>query len=239
GDGWCVPNIPSHGVDPSTHVTFRGSSGLRRFFRSAMLFIHSIYVMYCPYIRSLSVMLSRILFMFYTADTSELAKSIAFGAATTKTGEIAIVGGLKPGIKYPRVIPYHGCRPVLLDIYSPLPTLGRGGGTMSGTCLLVQGKENGVNILKSIDEGPFRMGTLRETLTEGTKGAPHLGPERPRVYSDLTIEENEKYNTDILETNILLHGLRKDIYSHINHYTDAKDMWDNVKMLLEGSELTK
>nr|GEV04516.1 integrase, catalytic region, zinc finger, CCHC-type, peptidase aspartic, catalytic [Tanacetum cinerariifolium] len=101
------------------------------------------------------------------------------------------------------------------------------------------GKENGVNILKSIDEGPFRMGTLRETLTEGTKGAPHLGPERPRVYSDLTIEENEKYNTDILETNILLHGLRKDIYSHINHYTDAKDMWDNVKMLLEGSELTK
>ncbi|GKC69790.1 hypothetical protein Tco_1115673 [Tanacetum coccineum] len=25
----------------------------------------------------------------------------------------------------------------------------------------------------------------------------------------------------------------------INHYTDAKDIWDNVKMLLEGSELTK
>nr|GEY09235.1 reverse transcriptase domain-containing protein [Tanacetum cinerariifolium] len=24
GDGWCVPNISSHGVDPSTHVTIRG-----------------------------------------------------------------------------------------------------------------------------------------------------------------------------------------------------------------------
>nr|GEU30103.1 reverse transcriptase domain-containing protein [Tanacetum cinerariifolium] len=23
GDGWCVPNIPSHGADPSTHVTIR------------------------------------------------------------------------------------------------------------------------------------------------------------------------------------------------------------------------
>nr|GFC05761.1 zinc finger, CCHC-type, retrotransposon Gag domain protein [Tanacetum cinerariifolium] len=45
GDGWCVPNIPSHGADPSTHVTIRGSSGLRRFFRYAMLSIHSIYVM--------------------------------------------------------------------------------------------------------------------------------------------------------------------------------------------------
>nr|GEV83006.1 hypothetical protein [Tanacetum cinerariifolium] len=30
-----------------------------------------------------------------------------------------------------------------------------------------------------------------------------------------------------------------DIYTLINHYTDAKDIWDDVKMLLEGSELTK
>nr|GEW74279.1 hypothetical protein [Tanacetum cinerariifolium] len=64
-------------------------------------------------------------------------------------------------------------------------------------------KKTRVNILKSIDEGPFQMGTLRETLTEGTEGLP------------------------------------KDIYSLINHDTDAKDIWDNVKMLLEGSELTK
>nr|GEW29472.1 hypothetical protein [Tanacetum cinerariifolium] len=72
----------------------------------------------------------------------------------------------------------------------------------------VLGKENGVNILKSIDEGPFEMATVREPLAEGTEGAPHL-------------------------------GLPKDIYTLINHYTDAKDIWDNVKMLLEGSELTK
>ncbi|GJY09941.1 retrovirus-related pol polyprotein from transposon TNT 1-94 [Tanacetum coccineum] len=65
------------------------------------------------------------------------------------------------------------------------------------------GKENGVNILKSIDEGPFQMGTTRAIVAEGTEGLP------------------------------------KDIYSLINHYTDAKDIWDNVKMLLEGSELTK
>ncbi|GJU41324.1 hypothetical protein Tco_1194281 [Tanacetum coccineum] len=105
--------------------------------------------------------------------------------------------------------------------------------------LYCQGKENGVNILKSIDEGPFQMGTFGETLTEGTEGALHLGPERPRVYSDLTPEEKERYNADIRATNILLQGLPKDIYSLINHYTDAKDIWDNVKMLLEGSELTK
>nr|GEX98952.1 hypothetical protein [Tanacetum cinerariifolium] len=103
----------------------------------------------------------------------------------------------------------------------------------------VDGKENGVNILKSIDEGPYQMGTVREPFVEGTEGAPHLGPERTRVYSDLCPEENDRYNADIRATNILLQGLPKDIYTLINHYTDAKDIWDNVKMLLEGSELTK
>nr|GEX40031.1 hypothetical protein [Tanacetum cinerariifolium] len=51
--------------------------------------------------------------------------------------------------------------------------------------------------------------------------------------------EKDRYNADIRATNILLQMLPKDIYTLINHYTDAKDIWDNVKMLLEGSELTK
>nr|GEU95480.1 retrovirus-related Pol polyprotein from transposon TNT 1-94 [Tanacetum cinerariifolium] len=100
-------------------------------------------------------------------------------------------------------------------------------------------KENVVNILKSIDEGPYQMGTLWEPLAEGIEGAPQFGPKRPRVYSDLSPEENNRYNVDIRVTNILLQRLPKDIYTLINHYTDAKDIWDNVKMLLEGSELTK
>nr|GFA05405.1 putative zinc finger, CCHC-type [Tanacetum cinerariifolium] len=83
------------------------------------------------------------------------------------------------------------------------------------------------------------MGTVQETLAESTEGAPQFGPERPRVYSDLSPEEKDRYNADIRITNIFLQGLPKDIYTLINHYTDAKDIWDNVKMLLEGSELTK
>nr|GEV29863.1 hypothetical protein [Tanacetum cinerariifolium] len=71
------------------------------------------------------------------------------------------------------------------------------------------------------------------------KGAPHLGPERLRIYSDLSLEEKDRYNADIRATNILLQGLPKDIYTLINHYTDAKDIWDDVKMLLKWSELTK
>ncbi|GKB12344.1 hypothetical protein Tco_0846267 [Tanacetum coccineum] len=107
------------------------------------------------------------------------------------------------------------------------------------TRLYCWGKENGVNILKSIDEGPFQMGTIRDPIAEGTKGAQQLGPKRTRVYSDLSPEDKDRYNADIRATNILLQGLPKDIYTLINHYTEAKDIWDNVKMLLEGSELTK
>ncbi|GJS11659.1 retrovirus-related pol polyprotein from transposon TNT 1-94 [Tanacetum coccineum] len=105
--------------------------------------------------------------------------------------------------------------------------------------LYCRGKDNGINILKSIDEGPFQMGTTREIIDEGTEGPINLGPERPRVYSELSQEEKDRYNADIRATNIILQGLPKDIYSLINHYIDAKDIWDNVKMLLEGSELTK
>nr|GFC30450.1 integrase, catalytic region, zinc finger, CCHC-type, peptidase aspartic, catalytic [Tanacetum cinerariifolium] len=50
--------------------------------------------------------------------------------------------------------------------------------------LYFRGKENGVNILKSIDERPYRMGTVRETLAESTEGAPQFGPERPRYNNE-------------------------------------------------------
>nr|GEW29481.1 retrovirus-related Pol polyprotein from transposon TNT 1-94 [Tanacetum cinerariifolium] len=75
----------------------------------------------------------------------------------------------------------------------------------------------------------------RETLAEGEEGAFHLGPERPRDYPDLALKDKERYNADIRATNILIQGLPKDIHTLINHYTDVKEIWDNVKMLLEGA----
>nr|GEV54750.1 zf-CCHC domain-containing protein/DUF4219 domain-containing protein/UBN2 domain-containing protein [Tanacetum cinerariifolium] len=100
------------------------------------------------------------------------------------------------------------------------------------------GKDNEENIMKSIVEGPYHMGTKKETLAGGVEGALQLGPEQDRVFSDLTQEEKDRYKADIRATNILLQELPKDIYALINHYTDANGIWDNVKMLLEGSELT-
>ncbi|GJR15996.1 hypothetical protein Tco_0798648 [Tanacetum coccineum] len=101
------------------------------------------------------------------------------------------------------------------------------------------GKDNGENIIKSITEGPFQIEMFIQTPAEETEGALQLGPKRARVFTDLSAEEKERYKADIRATNILLQGIPKDIYTLINHYVDAKDIWDNVKMILEGSELTK
>ncbi|GJU60349.1 retrovirus-related pol polyprotein from transposon TNT 1-94 [Tanacetum coccineum] len=91
----------------------------------------------------------------------------------------------------------------------------------------------------SWQQRPFQIGTIKGPIVEGTEGAQQLGPKRARVYSDLSPEDKDRYNADIRATNIILQGLPKDIYTLINHYTEAKDIWDNVKMLLEGSKLTK
>ncbi|GJX82487.1 retrovirus-related pol polyprotein from transposon TNT 1-94 [Tanacetum coccineum] len=105
--------------------------------------------------------------------------------------------------------------------------------------LYCRGKENGLHILQSIDQGPFELGTTRNTLGTTPEGGVLLGPERPRTYDDLSDNEKKRYDADVRATNIVLQGLPKDIYKLINHNIDAKAIWDNVKMLLAGSELTK
>ncbi|GKB73398.1 integrase, catalytic region, zinc finger, CCHC-type containing protein [Tanacetum coccineum] len=105
--------------------------------------------------------------------------------------------------------------------------------------LYCRGKENGLQILQSIDQGPFELGTTRDTLGTTLEGGVLLGPERPRTYEDLSDTEKKRYEADVRSTNIVLQGLPKDIYKLINHNIEAKAIWDNVKMLLAGSELTK
>ncbi|GJS80297.1 hypothetical protein Tco_0730178 [Tanacetum coccineum] len=105
--------------------------------------------------------------------------------------------------------------------------------------LYCRGKENGIYILQSIDHGPFELGTTRDTLGTTPEGGVLLGPERPRTYDDLNDNDKKRFDADVRATNIVLQGLPKDIYKLINHNIEAKAIWDNVKMLLAGSELTK
>ncbi|GJZ64961.1 retrovirus-related pol polyprotein from transposon TNT 1-94 [Tanacetum coccineum] len=95
--------------------------------------------------------------------------------------------------------------------------------------LYCRGKENGLHILQSIDQGPFELGTTRNTLGTTPEGGVLLGPERPRTYDDLSDNEKKRYDADVRATNIVLQGLPKDIYKLINHNIEAKAIWDNPK----------
>ncbi|GKF67201.1 hypothetical protein Tco_0196880 [Tanacetum coccineum] len=73
----------------------------------------------------------------------------------------------------------------------------------------------------------FGWELLETQLLKGRKVPKQLGPERARVYSDLSPKYKDRYYADIRATNILLQGLPKDIYTLVNHYTEAKDIWKN------------
>ncbi|GJZ52655.1 hypothetical protein Tco_0607170 [Tanacetum coccineum] len=91
------------------------------------------------------------------------------------------------------------------------------------------GKDNGDNIMKSIDEGPFHMVTVSDVIAARTEGAVQQGPVRARVLNDLSAEEKERYKADIRATNILLQGseLTKDdresqLYDEFEHFCQIK-----------------
>ncbi|GKE09625.1 hypothetical protein Tco_1413176 [Tanacetum coccineum] len=47
---------------------------------------------------------------------------------------------------------------------------------------------------------------------------------------------NDDY--DVQVTNIILYGLPPDVYALVNHQKAAKEIWDRVKMLMKGTELS-
>nr|GEV33837.1 hypothetical protein [Tanacetum cinerariifolium] len=93
-----------------------------------------------------------------------------------------------------------------------------------------RGRENGVNILKSIDEGPFEIGTFKETLAEGEEGALHLGPERPRVYFGISSKDKERFVIAVK----LNRGLKDSNYDHLYAYLKQHEAYANEnKMMLD------
>ncbi|GJU99910.1 gag-pol polyprotein [Tanacetum coccineum] len=78
------------------------------------------------------------------------------------------------------------------------------------------GKDNGENIMKSINEGPFHMGTISNVIAAGTEGAVQQGPVRARVLNDLSAEEKERYKADIRST-IFYFKCRMPQFSSIQH----------------------
>ncbi|GJX88512.1 hypothetical protein Tco_0340526 [Tanacetum coccineum] len=57
----------------------------------------------------------------------------------------------------------------------------------------------------------------------------------PMLDKDLKIQAD----CDMKATNIILQGLPAHIYSLVNHHRVAKDLWERVQLLMQGTSLTK
>nr|GEW99649.1 retrovirus-related Pol polyprotein from transposon TNT 1-94 [Tanacetum cinerariifolium] len=102
----------------------------------------------------------------------------------------------------------------------------------------LQGNELGSE-LTSLACSELGLTSYRDTLGTTSEGGVLLRPERPRIFDDLNDNEKKRFDADVRATNIMLQGLPKYIYKLINHNIEAKAIWDNIKMLLAGFELTK
>ncbi|GJY98871.1 hypothetical protein Tco_0516301 [Tanacetum coccineum] len=93
--------------------------------------------------------------------------------------------------------------------------------------LFIKEKKHGRMMLDSIDDGPLVYPTVEEN-----------GQTRPKKYSELTEAQQLQDDYDVQATNIILHGLPPNVYALLNHQETAKDIWDRVKLLMKGTELS-
>ncbi|GKE47556.1 hypothetical protein Tco_1478814, partial [Tanacetum coccineum] len=55
---------------------------------------------------------------------------------------------------------------------------------------------------------------------------------------ELTEAQQLQDDCDVQATNIILHGVPPDVYSLSNHQEATKDIWDRIKLLMKGTEVS-
>nr|GEV18757.1 hypothetical protein [Tanacetum cinerariifolium] len=90
--------------------------------------------------------------------------------------------------------------------------------------LYIRGKEHDKDLIDSVLKGPFKYGIVVED-----------GIPRTKTYEELTDKEKIYEEYDIRATNIVLQCLPLYVYNLVNHHTVAKEMWDRVKLLMDGT----
>ncbi|GKE20565.1 hypothetical protein Tco_1432077, partial [Tanacetum coccineum] len=92
----------------------------------------------------------------------------------------------------------------------------------------MENMENGRMILNSVQNGPLIWPTV--TDEDGTT--------RTKKYEELSATEKIQADYDCKATNIVLQGLPLDVYAIVNHHKVAKEIWDRVKLLMQGTKLS-
>nr|GEW69833.1 hypothetical protein [Tanacetum cinerariifolium] len=89
-------------------------------------------------------------------------------------------------------------------------------------------RQHGRIILESVEHGPL----LWHSVTKD-------GVTRLNKYSELSATEAIQADCDVKATNIILQALTLEIYALVSTHKVAKDLWERIQMLMQGTSLTK
>ncbi|GKE67327.1 putative reverse transcriptase domain-containing protein [Tanacetum coccineum] len=95
--------------------------------------------------------------------------------------------------------------------------------------VFIEGKKNGRIMLNSV----------KNCLLIWPTKVDEQGNSRVKKYEELSATEKLQADFDLRAANLVLQGLLPDVYSLVNHHRVAKDIWDIVKLLIQGTSLTK
>ncbi|GKC77029.1 integrase, catalytic region, zinc finger, CCHC-type containing protein, partial [Tanacetum coccineum] len=94
--------------------------------------------------------------------------------------------------------------------------------------LYMMNRPHGRMILASVEKGPLVWPSI---TVEGVT--------RLKEYTELTPAEAIQADCDIKAINIILQGLPTEIYALVSQHRVAKDLWEKIKLLMQGTSLTK
>nr|GEV81400.1 hypothetical protein [Tanacetum cinerariifolium] len=94
--------------------------------------------------------------------------------------------------------------------------------------LYMLNKQHGRMILESVENGPLLWPTVEEN-----------GVTRLKKYSELSTIEAIQADCDVKATNIILQGLPPEVYALVSTHKVAKELWEIIQMLMQGTSLTK
>ncbi|GKB33113.1 hypothetical protein Tco_0872514 [Tanacetum coccineum] len=91
--------------------------------------------------------------------------------------------------------------------------------------LYMMNRPHGRMILASVEKGPFIWPSI---TVEGVT--------RLKEYTELTPAEAIQADCDIKAINIILQGLPTEIYALVSQHRVAKDLWEKIKLLMQGTK---
>nr|GEX11622.1 hypothetical protein [Tanacetum cinerariifolium] len=94
--------------------------------------------------------------------------------------------------------------------------------------LYMMNRQHGRMILESVDNGSLLWPSIEENRVT-----------RPKKYSELTATKLVQADCDVKETNIILQGLSHEVYALVSNHKVAKELWERIQLLMQGTSLTK